>query len=110
MDVDGVDGVANLTLNVRVTDLTGSDYVGETPPELAVINFGNVPEGVFFRANMGGSFTGNYGMDGIVVFRGTQEEANEIDLVATGVVVALSMEEITIVSYTVDGADDSMAD
>ena len=62
--LDDATGVAELTLNVRVEDDTGrDDYIGETPPEIAVISFANVPFGVFFRASMGGSFVSNDGMN-----------------------------------------------
>lgn len=105
VDLDDAVGVADLTLNVRLDDDTGSTYVGEIAPETVAITFGNVPEGIFFRSPTGGSFSAENGMGGDITFRGTEDQANLIELVATDAVMETTLRTIGMSSVTQDGTD-----
>ena len=95
-------GVVDLTLNVRLEDTESSDYVGETLPETAIITFDDVPAGVFFRARSGGSFVDNDGTGGQVTFRGTEAQANDLELVIGPIAGPLTQHEIQMMSVTQD--------
>jgi Ca2+-binding RTX toxin-like protein len=95
----GSSGVANMDLNVQMYDTRGT-IAGEIGPEIITLAFGNVQNGVFFHASLGGKIA-EIG-SGVWDFTGTQEQANALQVVS-GPNLSPTTQTITISGITIDG-------
>ncbi len=105
----GASGLANLSLNVRMTDTSASTdpsghalYTGETLPELVQITFSGVPAGAFLVPSSGGALASP--STGTWVFTGTEAQANALQI-AAGVGAAAGTSTISVSAVSLDGAD-----
>jgi Ca2+-binding RTX toxin-like protein len=95
----GSSGVANMDLNVQMYDTRGTTS-GELGAEIVTLTFGNVQNGVFFHASLGGKIA-EIG-SGVWSFTGTQEQANALQ-VASGPNLSPTTRTITVNGITIDG-------
>jgi hypothetical protein len=99
-----VSGVIKLDQNVRLLDNRGNETVDEIAGETVILTYSNIPTGVYFRAPKGGSVekTGT----GVYTFIGSQEQANELQLLSGPDVVSIvdpSFHTISVSGITRDG-------
>jgi hypothetical protein len=95
----GSSGVADMDLNVQMYDTRGTTS-GELGAEIVTLTFGNVQNGVFFHASLGGKIA-EIG-SGVWSFTGTQEQANALQ-VASGPNLSPTTRTITVNGITIDG-------
>ncbi len=91
-------GVANLPMNVRMLDDSGTSP-GETGPELIQVTMTGLPSGAFLIASLGGTLTdvGN----GTWTFRGTEAQSNALQI-GSGPGVATGTFNVLISAVTLD--------
>lgn len=95
----GTSGSAALDLNVRLTDTRGNE-TSELGPEFVLLTLTGIPDGVFVKANAGGSLA-EIG-PGSITFTGTEAQSNALSFVS-GPNATVGTKQIGVSGVTMDG-------